>query len=298
LLQDEQMELYRNEIVFLTTFLQLNMTNDEVAYKQLLTEIGDSYSDSYLLNFAAARLTYALGKNDLTLNILKNRPAAQGKFPFDYLDYLQGMSLFYKLDFEKSEQYFNRFLSNFKGNNYIKSAYHKLALIAFLQGKTEKKRSYFEKVKSEGSARIDEDKMALKDAKKKYTTHSALLSTRLLYDGGYYQAALKELQSVKTLKEYSGFYDEYWYRLARIQSKLDYNTNDIIDHYQKAFDSGKASSNYFAPMSALQIAFIYEKKKEYANAKIYFEKCLSFSNFDYERGIHQKAKSGLLRISD
>ena len=298
LLQDEQMELYRNEIVFLTAFLQLNMTNDEVAYKQLLVEIGDSYSDSYLLNFAAARLTHALGKNDLTLNVLENRPTDKGIFPFYYLDYLQGMSLLYKLDFEKSEQYFNRFLSNFKGNNYIKSAYHKLALIAFLEGETEKKLSYFEKVKSEGSAAIDEDKVALKDAKKKYIAHSSLLSTRLLYDGGYYQTALKEIQSTNTLKEYSGFYDEYWYRLARIQSKLDYDTNDIIAHYQKAFDLGKASSNYFAPMSALQIAFIYEKKKEYTNAELYFEKCLSLSNFDYERGIHQKAKAGISRISE
>ena len=113
LLQDEQMELYRNEILFLTTFLQMNMTNDEVAYKQLLAEIGDSYSDSYLLNFAAARLTHALGENDLTLNILENRPTDKGKFPFYYLDYLQGMSLLYKLDFEKSEQYFNRFLKQF-----------------------------------------------------------------------------------------------------------------------------------------------------------------------------------------
>ena len=81
-------------------------------------------------------------------------------------------------------------------------------------------------------------------------------------------------------------------------SKLDYDINEIIAHYQKALDLGKASSNYFAPMSALQIAFIYEKKKEYANAEIYFEKCLSLSNFDYEREIHQKAKSGLARISD
>jgi len=298
LLQDEQMELYRNEILFLAAFLQMNLTNDEVAYKQLLADIGYGYSDSFLLNFAAARLTHALGKNDLTLNILENRPANQGKYPFYYLDYLEGMSFFYKLNFEKSKQCFNHFLSNFKGNNYIKSAYHKLALIAFLQGKTEKKLSYFEQVKSEGSSVIDEDKVALKDAKEKYTTHSRLLSTRLLYDGGYYQAALKEIQRFKILKEYSGFYDEYWYRLARIQSKLDYDINEIIAHYQKAFDLGKASSNYFAPMSALQIAFIYEKKKEYANAKIYFEKCLSLSNFDYERGIRQKAKAGISRISD
>jgi hypothetical protein len=42
---------------------------------------------------------------------------------------------------------------------------------------------------------------------------------------------------------------------------------------------------------------IYEKQYDYKQAKIYFEKCLSLSDFDYERGIHQKAKSGLDRIN-
>ena len=46
---------------------------------------------------------------------------------------------------------------------------------------------------------------------------------------------------------------------------------------------------------ALQIGLIYEKKNDTKKAIIYFEKCLSLSNFDYKRGIHQKAKSGLNR---
>ena len=146
LLQDEEMELYRNEILFLTAFLQMSMTNDQVAYKQLLTEIGDGYLDNYLLNFAAARLTHALGENDLTLNVLENRPANQGKFSFYYLDYLQGMALLYKLDFENSKKYFTRFLKHFKGNNYIKSAYHKLAWITSLQGEADKTKFYFQQV--------------------------------------------------------------------------------------------------------------------------------------------------------
>jgi len=41
-----------------------------------------------------------------------------------------------------------------------------------------------------------------------------------------------------------------------------------------------------------------KKKNELDKAAIYFEKCLSMTDFDYERGIHQKAKSGLVRISD
>ena len=40
------------------------------------------------------------------------------------------------------------------------------------------------------------------------------------------------------------------------------------------------------------------KRNSPDKAAIYFEKCLSMSDFDYERGIHQKAKSGLVRISD
>jgi hypothetical protein len=51
-------------------------------------------------------------------------------------------------------------------------------------------------------------------------------------------------------------------------------------------------------MSCLQIALIYEKQKKYTQAKLYFKKCLLVSGFDYERGIHQKARAGLNRVSD
>ena len=207
LLQDEEMELYRNEILFLIAFLQMSMTNDQVAYKQLLTEIGDGYLDNYLLNFAAARLTHALGENDLTLNVLENRPANQGKFSFYYLDYLQGMALLYKLDFENSKKYFTRFLKHFKGNNYIKSAYHKLAWITSLQGEADKTKFYFQQVISEGSSSVDEDKVALKDALKDYIAHAVVLRTRLLYDGGYYEKALMEISMMQGVEWYKGYID-------------------------------------------------------------------------------------------
>jgi len=296
LLKDDEMEMYHSEVLFLTTFLQLNMTNDEIAYKQILDEIGVKYSHDYLLNFAAARLSHALGKNDLCIKVLENRPDAEGKFLFYYLDYLQGMSYLYNLDYEKSEIFFNRFLKNFKGSNYIKSAYQKLAWIAFLQQKGDEKMSCLEKIKSEGRAFIDEDKVALKEAEKNYMNSPKLLRARLLYDGGYYKKAHLELTSENKLSDYAGFFDEYYYRLARIESKLKYFDAQVISQYQKAFDIGKKSTNYYAPMSALQIGLILEKQNKLNQAKIYFEKCLSLSDFDYERGIHQKAKAGLVRV--
>ena len=80
--------------------------------------------------------------------------------------------------------------------------------------------------------------------------------------------------------------------------KLKFKNNEIIAHYEKSYDLGKETTAYYAPMSALQIALIYEKQNEINKAAIYFERCLSMSDFDYERGIHQNAKSGLARILD
>jgi tetratricopeptide (TPR) repeat protein len=94
------------------------------------------------------------------------------------------------------------------------------------------------------------------------------------------------------------FFDEYYYRLARIESKLNYFEEQVIAKYQKSYDLGRKSSNYYAPMSALQIGLIYENKKDYKKALIYFERCLSLSDFDYERGIHQKAKVSLSRLTN
>ena len=295
LLKDEEMKIYHQEILFLTSFLQLNMTNDELAYGQLLERIGEDYTDNYLLNFAAARLAHSLGKNEYCINVLENRPSSVGKYSFHYLDYLLGMSYLYKLEYEKSKECFTLFLENFKGNNYIKSAYHKLAWVSFLQGEDN---NYFELTKVKGNASIDEDKVAMKEATKGYFSNPILLKARLLYDGGYYKNAALELSGVKTIKDYTGFYDEYYYRLARIESKLAYNNKEVIAHYQLAINATENTTSYYTPMSALQIGLIYEKQNEYAQAKIYFEKCLSFSNFDYERGIHQKAKAGLERIAD
>jgi len=294
-LNDKNFKIYENEVLFLLSFLQINLNENDATSQQYLDRIGDGYKENILLNFTAARLSHNLGENELTLKILADKPSSLSAFPFHYLNYLHGMSYLYQLNYENAKHQFEVFLGDFNGINYIKSAYHKLAWISFLQ---EEDDNYFEKVITEGNTSIDEDKVALKDANKNYITHSILLKTRLLYDGGYYEKALLELSAVKIIKDYIGIYDEYWYRLARIKSKLDYDDKEIIEHFQLSIDQVKNSSNYYAPMSALQIALIYEKQNEMDKAAIYFEKCLSMSDFDYERGIHQKAKTGLVRISD
>ena len=220
-LNDNDFKMYENEVLFLLSFLQINLNNSDALCQKYLNRIGDDYQENFLLNFAAARLSHFLGQNDYCIRILENRPVVEGTYPFYYLDYLQGMSYLYKLDYEQAEKHFNHFLKSFKGHSYIKSTYHKLAWISYLKEENNQHK-YFEKVLIKGARSIDEDKVALKDAQRNYITHNRLLRTRLLYDGGYYEKSLAVISGVKEVAEYVGYLDEYWYRLARVEAKLNY----------------------------------------------------------------------------
>ena len=300
LLNDSSFAMYHDETLFLLSFLQINLANNESLCKKYLKSIGNRYKDNLLLNFAAARLSNHLGLNDYCLNVLENRPYSVGVNKFYYLDYLQGMCYLYVLDYENAKQKFEGFLINFHGLNYIKSANHKLAWIAFLQDDTKLRDIYLQRVISDGNLIIDEDKAAFMYAKSNSINHPVLLKTRLLYDGGYYSLALSEINKIKE-KDESFSEDhkiEYWYRMARIQSRLIDDNMLIISYYQKALERGKDATSYYAPMSALQMGLIYERDKKNQKAKFYFNTCLAMSGFDYQRGIHIKAKSALARIKN
>ena len=288
-------KMYENEVLFLLSFLQINLNNNSELCQKYLNKIGEGYKENILLNFTAARLSHNLGQNDFCLKVLENRPSSESTFPFYYLDYLQGMSYMYKLDYDNAKQKFEYFINNFKEKNYIKSTYHKLAWITYLRGTED---NYFNSVINEGNASIDEDKVALRDAERNYITHNRLLRARLLYDGGYYEDALLEISSFKVVGKNSMYFDEYWYRSGRIKLELDYDDSEVINNFEKSYNIGKSTANYYAPMSALQIGLIYETQNDFSKAESYFKRCLSMSGFDYERGIHQKAKAGISRISD
>ena len=297
-LNDDRFIIYEDEILFLLSFFEIHLGNNDSLCQSYLDRIGDRYKESLLLNFAAARLSYNLGENDHCITILSNRPDYSGKAKFYHLDYLMGMSYLYMLDYENAKQRFKYFLEKFGGINYIKSANHKLAWIALLQDDYEKARIYFERVLIDGNNIIDEDKVAFKNAQRKNSIHIILLRSRLLYDGGYYSLALSELtrmeSSVDVLSNCNQI--EYWYRLARVSSKLKYSDDIILLYYKKVLEKELAISSYYAPMSALQVGLIYEERGDFQQGEFYFNQCLSMSDFDYERAIHKRAKAGLNRI--
>jgi len=295
-LNDNEFDMYEQETLFLISFLQMNLGNNDSLCLTYLKRIGDRYQENVLLAFAAARLSNHLGRNDYCIEVLNNNNN-DSRINFSYFHYLKGMSYLYKLNYNRAKLEFNKFLSEFKGKNYIKSTYHKLAWIAYLENDDDIKSKFFNSTITSGHNFIDEDKVAFIEATKRYVSPKVLLKSRLLYDGGYYNLALDEIMGVET-NYFSSNLDkmEYYYRLSRIQSKLNYSNEIIIANYHKVLTLNTKDENYYAPMSALQIALIYEQADDLKNAEIFFKKCLAMTGFDYERGIHQKAKAGLERI--
>ena len=120
------------------------------------------------------------------------------------------------------------------------------------------------------------------------------------YDGGYYYKAMQELEIIENPLCFSNTKNtiEYWYRKGRVSQKLAKPTDEIISFFVKTLEIARHTTAYFVPMSALQIGIEHEKNGDYERAKSFYNQCLSMKGFDYERGIHQKAKAGLNRIAN
>ena len=299
LINNPQTYIYRTELLFLISTLNLTILDNIDLCRKYLKEIGGDYETNYLLNFIAARIYYKLGENDNCINVLENRPNTKGKISFPYLDYLLAKSKLYKLEYGNAKTHFKYYLKESKSINFIKSTYQNLAYISYLQEDDQQTKFYLNQVLLLGSLNTEEDKKANRDAERQIFSHPVLLEARLLYDGGYYKKALDRIEKSKP-SNFSNTHDtvEYWYRKARILQALKESENLIKLCFQKSYNFGKDfKTSYFAPMSALQLALLYEENGDLKNATLYYQKCLKIKDFDYQRDIHYKANLGLKRVS-
>ena len=192
----EKYNIYEDEVIFYLSFLEMNMRNIKQSRLSLLNKIEDCCLSSDLLVFCAARLSNKMGDNQRTLKILEQVKPSNNKINFYYLDYLYAMSKLYQLNFEEAENSFLRFVSNFKGDNYIKSAYHKLSIISFLTDSIDKRDFYQNKTLELGQSFIEEDKYSENQVKNRNIADKDLIMARFLFDGGYYQRSLNILESI------------------------------------------------------------------------------------------------------
>ena len=287
--------LYEQETIVLYAFLLLHLDNNQAAAWELLNTSKFDPTENPLAAFSMANVAMRTGLNDKAIEILSNRPKGKKYHPFPYLDFMLANAKMRRLD-EDANLHFLDFLDGFKGLHFIKESYQRLSWDAIIKDDMPLFYKYNELLLANGSAETGGDKNAQLDAKIPVIHHKALLKSRLLFDGGYYQKGYEVLKNMSS----DDFNDErskleFTYRLGRILHKLK-KYHSAISFYDKTIENGSNKPRYFACNSALQNGLLFEELNQYEEAKSYYKKCLSIKPKEHKTGLHQQAKAGLSRI--
>lgn len=286
--------IFKQEVYLYYAFTALYLGRDATTAWNIVKDID---TKTNLINvFCKASVAMRTGRNDLALEVLAGKPTGSEYFNYQYLDFMTGLAKARKLD-ASATQSFEKFINNYKGKNYIKEAYQKMAWMALVQGNKDRYWEYMYYVKSRGDDVIDDDKQALYEAEAKRMPNVTLLKSRLLFDGGYYKDALKQLEG-KNADSFSDPKDktEFTYRAGRIYDMAGF-PDKAKGFYLATIKYGADLPFYYAAGSAFYLGNIYETAKDYKNAGKYYKICLDSDNKEYQTSLDGLAKAGLNRVS-
>lgn len=246
-----------------------------------------------LLLFLAVNMLVKNSQSDQAYQHILHLDRHNQGLPVYYMDYLRGEILLQKGEYANAIQAYTRFIGNYRSLSFKKDSYYKIALAYHLQNKADLARANFDKAKTTGREKADPDKYAAAQLKENVLPNAKILRVRLSTDGGYYARAKEELATItpadlKTQKEQTEFY----YRKARLAHK----TNELAAarlYYQQTIDMAGVNNWYFAPNAALQLGYMARDNHDYARAKIYFEKALTYKKHAYKNSIDGKARSAI-----
>lgn len=285
---------FTEEAVFYLAYIQTDVLNDRGAYSKILANTRDIDSESLLKTYILAYAAVRMGRNQDAINALGKKPVGDDYPPYPYLDYLMGLAKMHALD-QTASGALQNYLKAYKGVNYIKDAYLNLAWLELLKGNVNAYKSYVMMTKTKGYTYNEKDKQALSEANDPMPD-AGLLKARLLFDGGYFERALEQIDD-KKMDNFRVLRDkiEYCYRQGRIYDEIA-KDEFAVKFYQFSIDLGKNERFYFASNAALRIAAIYEKKKDSTKAVQFYNMALNMEGHDYEGSIENKAKEGLKRL--
>lgn len=251
----------------------------------------------------AGRLAYLLGgalaikaaQSDKALPLLNKFNPRDSSY-LHFASYLKGEVHLQKGDYQQALDEFRWFVNNFRGQHYIKDAWYKKGLCAYLEGRDNDAREYFRRARTSGREDTEADKHAARALSDSRMPHRGLLRVRYFTDGGYYDKASDELSQIR-VTELKDKRDraEYYYRHARLAHK----TGKLVDarrYYDETIRACGDEPWYFAPNACLQMGYISLDAGDTTRAKDYFIKARKYPRHEYKNSIDSKAKSALATI--
>lgn len=232
------------------------------------------------------------GNSEKSIHVLRSYRPEPLEYEIVFMRFLLGEVLLYRGE-TGAGRHFEYFLQNYKGIDYRKSAWHRLAMYYLIEKNTENFRYCLKNLQTDGSLLIDPDKQAFSELSYLPDYHPALLKSRLRFDGGYYTQALTELSGFNPKGRRQEL--EFLYRMGRIYHKTDNLLNANV-YYHKVIDADRGSGYYFAANSALMLAEIYASNNEETKAAEYFRLALRLNQGEYKRSIDFQSRRGLKKL--
>ncbi|MBC7568592.1 MAG: tetratricopeptide repeat protein [Spirosoma sp.] len=281
--------------------------SDERVLRQLMRD----NPDNLLLHFFAATTEQKQGRSEQALAYLSSRPTSSDYLPMPVIDNILGDIYLQKGQYATATAHFRRFLSQYKGRNFLKDTRYKLFLCYWLADRSAdlsdaEGRAMLEQVTRVGRTSVESDKAAQRFAeaylkRRASVSQKVLMRARLATDGGFTDSALTYLQPYTetrfaTLTERA----EYNYRLGRIYQRR--NDPDVaIPYLSRALDltdtpDGRQQELSFGASAALQLGYIYQQKNDRARARSFFQKALTFRRHEYKNSIDNKARAALSQL--
>ncbi|MGC8865054.1 MAG: tetratricopeptide repeat protein [Bacteroidales bacterium] len=299
-INDPSLFWLEEEVVFYLSFIYINLDSG----KQRALSFRDNYLKTKNMNltgllpiqaYAFSKIAMLTGRNDEAISILQHKKTYPDQEDFTYLTYMLAIAYQNKLS-DSCILYFDKFISYPGIRNFRKASIQRKAWQYLINGDMEKYKSTIAQVLSTGQTETDADKQAEIEANTGKVPHMNLLKARLLFDGGYYRQALATLQTVDGVNGMATKLErvEYYYRLARIYDEMGRDSN-AINYYNLTIKEGSGLPEYFAANAALKLGNIYEEQKNYAQANLFYKKCMEMKFTEYRNSITQKAKVGYER---
>jgi len=261
--------------------------------EKALVEIRITDSHSLLFRFIHTLASMKAGKQ-ICIECMPNNKEYLYSPLFDFL---KGEISLLSGDYEQAIRFYQLFLKSYKGKNYIKTAYYRLFLAAWLS-KQSTAISYLDLCLKKGQTQIESDKNAQDFATKRQFPNPILMQARLLTDGGAYEKAWEIIEHWQTENfDYQRDKIELLYRKARILDKQA-RYKEAIDFYKQTISLSGDLPFYFAPNAALQLGYLYQNIfKNNKLAIIYFKKVLTYPKHEYKNSLDHKAKTAIKRQS-
>jgi len=292
---DPLARMFFNEASFYYCYILFYIENKPDEVFQYIQQRKLDVVNNHLLAYMTANLAINDKRTEYAKNIILQRNMSPEYLNTPIWDFELAYTKIHHLETQDAIQYFQSFVSKFKGKYYLKDAYEKLSWCYYLQGNMAVAENVRKQVLIRGNETTDADKQAAKDARSGVWPNPLLLKARLLNDGGYNNEAIALLTG-KSAADFSKPEDklEFAYRVARIYDDVGRDA-DAIKMYLLAIKLGEDRTEYYAARAALQIGLIYEQQGKKDVAIKYFQECLDMKDHDYKDSLDQKAKAGIER---